>query len=222
MGTKVLRFQGAGVRPVYGPPGRSAASKDPSTGSMGRPIMPSPEPPMNRCLVSRPQPGEYPEPYDRYVGKVPEGHLDEILEAQWEELGCLLEELDDDAAEFRYAEGKWSIKELLGHLVDAERIFAYRLLCLARGDQTPLPGFDENAYVAAANFDARPLESLLEEYDLVRGQTLGLLRGLGEEELERRGTVNGKSVTARAIAFVLAGHELHHLGVLKERYLPSF
>ncbi|MBI4913434.1 MAG: DinB family protein [Acidobacteria bacterium] len=177
---------------------------------------------MNRCLVLRPQPGEYAPYHGRYIEKVPDGNLDEILEAQWEELGCLLEELDDEAAEFRYAEGKWSVKELLGHLVDAERIFAYRMLCVARGDQTPLPGFDENAYVAAANFDAKPLETLLEEYDLVRGQTLGLLRGMGEEELARRGTVNGNSLTARAIAFMLAGHELHHLGVLKEKYLPSF
>ncbi len=172
--------------------------------------------------IPRPKADEYAPYFAQYIGKVPEGDLLEILEAQWEELGCLLEELDDEAAEHRYAEGKWSVKEVLGHILDAERIFAYRLLRIARGDQTPLPGFDENAYVAAANFGARPLESLLEEYDLVRGHTLALLRGLQADSFTRTGISNGKTVSARALAWVIAGHERHHMGVLKEKYLPSF
>ena len=114
------------------------------------------------------------------------------------------------------------MKELLGHLLDAERIFAYRLLCIARGEQASLPGFDEDAYVANAGFGARPLEALLEEYDLVRGSSLALLRGLDEASFGRRGTSNKHPITVRALAWVLAGHELHHMGVLKERYLPSF
>jgi uncharacterized damage-inducible protein DinB len=173
-------------------------------------------------LVTRPAPDEYAPHHAAYISKVPDGDLLETLERQWEELGCLLEELDDEAADFRYAEGKWTVKELLGHLLDAERIFAYRLLCVARGEQAPLPGFDENAYVAHAGFQARPLEALLEEYDLIRGSTLALLRGLDEASLHRRGISNQHPVTARALAWILAGHELHHMGILRERYLPSF
>lgn len=172
--------------------------------------------------IPRPQADEYAAHFTPYISKVPDGDLLETLEAQWEELGCLLEELDDDAAEYRYAEGKWSVKEVLGHILDAERIFAYRLLRIARGDQTPLPGFDENAYVAAANFGARPLENILEEYDLVRGHTLALLRGLATDSFFRTGISNGKSISARALAWVIAGHERHHMAVLKEKYLPSF
>jgi uncharacterized damage-inducible protein DinB len=172
--------------------------------------------------IPRPQADEYAPYFAQYLAKLPSGELLEILEAQWEELGCLLEELDDEAADHRYAEGKWSVKEVLGHILDAERIFAYRLLRIARGDSTPLAGFDENAYVAAANFGARPLESILEEYDLVRGHTLSLLRSLDLACLARMGTSNGKPVSARALAWLIAGHEHHHMGVLKEKYLPSF
>jgi uncharacterized damage-inducible protein DinB len=172
--------------------------------------------------IPRPEAGEYPAHFETYLAKLPPGELLDLLEAQWEELGCLLEELDDAAADHRYAEGKWSVKEVLGHLLDAERIFAYRLLRIARGDTTPLSGWEEDAFVAGANFGARPLESLLEEYDLVRGHTLALLRGLDPSGFARMGTANGKAVSARAIAWVIAGHERHHMMVLKEKYLPSF
>ena len=172
--------------------------------------------------IPRPPTAEYDPYYQTYLAKLPKGELLEILEAQWEELGCLLEELDDAAADYRYAAGKWSVKEVLGHLLDAERIFAYRLLRIARGDATPLAGFDENDYVAAADFGARPLESILEEYDLVRGHTLALIRGLDEGCFLRTGTCNGKAISARALAWIIAGHEHHHMTVLKERYLPSF
>jgi uncharacterized damage-inducible protein DinB len=177
---------------------------------------------MTSSLIPRPSTGEFPPRLAHYIDKVPDGDLLETLEAQWEELGCLLEELDDEAADYRYAEGKWTVKELLGHLLDAERIFAYRILCIARGEQAPLPGWDENAYAANGGFGARPLEALLEEYDLLRGSTLALLRGLDEAGFERRGISNGNPVSARALAWVLAGHELHHMGILRERYLPSF
>jgi len=163
--------------------------------------------------IPRPQADEYAPYFAQYLAKVPDGDLLDLLEAQWEELGCLLEDLDDEAADFRYAEGKWSVKEVLGHILDAERIFAYRLLRIARADPTPLAGFDENAYVAAAGFQARPLESLLEEYDLVRGHTLALLRGLDADCFRRSGTSNGKPVSARALAWLIAGHERHHMGV---------
>lgn len=172
--------------------------------------------------IPRPAPADVPEPLRPYLAALPEGDLLELLEAQCEDLGCLLEGLDDDAADFRYAPGKWSVKEVLGHLLDAERIFGYRILRIARGDQTPLPGFDENAFVAAAEFGARPLESLLDEYDLVRGGTLALLKGLPASSLDRTGSANGRTVSVRLLAWMVAGHERHHAQVLKERYLPSF
>ena len=121
----------------------------------------------------------------------------------------------------RYAPDKWTLKEVLGHMIDDERIFAYRSLCIARGDTHPLESFDENAYVAGANFESRPLKSLLDEYSLVRHSTIALFDSLPAEAWLRRGTVAGYSATVRGLAFHIAGHELHHVGVIRERYLSA-
>lgn len=126
---------------------------------------------------------------------------------------------DDTAAGLTYAPGKWTLKEVLGHLIDDERIFAYRALCVARGDERPLPGFDENEYVAGANFEQRTLADLLAEYRSVRQASIALFASLSDEASLRRGTVNGYSASARGLAFHVAGHELHHLRTLRERYL---
>jgi uncharacterized damage-inducible protein DinB len=126
---------------------------------------------------------------------------------------------DESAAGFTYAPGKWTLKEVLGHLIDDERIFAYRALCVARGDERPLPGFDENEYVAGANFEQRMLADLLAEYRSVRQASIALFASLSDEASLRRGTVNGYSASARGLAFHVAGHELHHLRTLYERYL---
>lgn len=122
---------------------------------------------------------------------------------------------------FRYAEGKWTLKELLGHLIDDERIFAYRLLAVARGEPNELPGFDENLYAAAAEFESRSLDGLLGEYQAVRSATLALLEYLPASAWRRRGRVNGYEASVRGLAFHIAGHELHHLRVVRERYLTA-
>lgn len=120
-----------------------------------------------------------------------------------------------------YAPGKWTLKEVLGHLIDDERIFFYRALCVARGDARPLPGFDENDYVAAASFDARPMQSLLDEYRITRAATVAFFASLTTDQWLRRGIVNGYEASARGLAFHIAGHELHHLRTVRERYLPK-
>jgi uncharacterized damage-inducible protein DinB len=129
--------------------------------------------------------------------------------------------LDDTAARARYAAGKWSVKEVLGHITDAERIFAYRLMRIARGDATPLPGFDENAYVPAGDFDARPLLSLAGEFRALRLSTIALIDGLPLDGWVRMGQVSGASVSARALAYVIVGHVAHHTRILRERYRLS-
>ena len=118
-----------------------------------------------------------------------------------------------------YAEGKWTLKQVLGHLIDDERIFVYRALCVARGDTRPLPGFDEKEYVAGASFEARSMESLIDEYRAVRRATIALFASMTDEQWLRRGIVNGYAASVRGLAFHIAGHELHHLRTVRERYL---
>ena len=118
----------------------------------------------------------------------------------------------------RYAEGKWSVKEMIGHLADAERVVSYRLLRIARGDGTPLPGFDEKAFVSGSHADARDLSDLVDELATVRNATLTLVRSLDDATLANRGTVNEWSLTARGLVFIIAGHFAHHVNILKDRY----
>lgn len=146
----------------------------------------------------------------------------ESLVSQGRDAVALLESLDDDRVrDLRYAPGKWTLKEVVGHLIDDERIFAYRALCIARGDTRALAGFDENQYVAGARFEERPLLTLRTEYEIVRQSTIALFAPLSPEEWLRRGMVNGYEASVRGLAFHVAGHELHHLRVLRERYLGS-
>lgn len=167
----------------------------------------------------RPQDGEY-APYARGdIEQVAGEDIVETLARQAEEVAELLAPLDEGAANFAYAPGKWAVKQVVGHLADDERIYAYRTLCIARGESAPLPGFDENAYMAHAGFERRPLGEILEEYRIVRGATIALFRTFSPEAWLRRGTANGYSVTARGLAFHIAGHELHHLRILREKYL---
>jgi hypothetical protein len=173
---------------------------------------------MSTLLIPRPQADEAATFYQGYVAKVTDDDLGAQLEAQLLEIQQLFEDVTDAAALARYAEGKWSIKEILGHLSDTERIFGYRLLRIARGDATPLSGFDENAYVPAGSFDQRPLATLLEELRVVRLSTVALIEGLPKECWTRRGQANGKAISARALAYIIVGHTAHHLGVLRDRY----
>lgn len=169
--------------------------------------------------IQRPASDEYAPYYGTYIDKVTEPDLEAALGAQRRSTADLLAGLDEARAAHRYAPGKWSLREVIGHLADAERIFAYRLLRIARRDETPMPGFDENTYVPAGEFERRPLSQVAAEYGDVRAATLALLGGLTPEALARRGTASGKPISARALAFIIAGHEKHHIDVIRERYL---
>jgi hypothetical protein len=169
-------------------------------------------------LTIRPGADESVAYYRGYINEVPDGDLIENLMRQSEEARGLLSGLSEEAASRRYAPGKWSVKEVLGHILDTERVMGYRLLRIARGDATPLAGFDQDAFAVAGRFDRRPLGALLAEYAAVRGATIALLRSLEEEDLAHRGTANGNPVSARALAWIISGHERHHLIVVRERY----
>jgi uncharacterized damage-inducible protein DinB len=173
---------------------------------------------MSPLAIPRPASDEAALFYHGYIAEVRGENIAEQLASQLREVEGLFASIGDKAALARYAPGKWSIKEVLGHLSDAERIFGYRLLRVARGDRTPLPGFDENAYVPAGQFDARPLRSLVDEFTAVRQGTLALVQGVPAERWGERGEANGKAISARALAYILVGHVTHHLGVLRERY----
>jgi uncharacterized damage-inducible protein DinB len=169
---------------------------------------------------NRPKTGDYATSYEKYIALVPEGEFLQILETQLREWQRLLGELSEEQADFRYEPGKWSIKEMLGHVSDTERIFAYRLLRIARGDQTPLAGFEQDDYVRMANSAARKRSDLLEEFTAVRRATIALVSSLDGNAWIRRGVANQKEISVTALAFVIAGHERHHRLVLEERYLP--
>lgn len=168
--------------------------------------------------IARPAPDEFFEYYGKYVDLVPGNDALPALRDQIAETARLLKPLDEAKALHRYAPGKWSVKEVVGHLSDAERVFAYRALRMGRGDATPLSGFDEKAYVPAGGFDARPLAEILREYEAVRASSLALFQGMDREALYSRGTANGKQISVRALAWIMAGHELHHRGLLVDRY----
>lgn len=173
---------------------------------------------MNQTLLTQPDLGEFPAYYGVYIEQAAARPLAAALQNQADEVRAVLGGLTPEQAKFRYAEGKWSISELLGHLIDCERIFATRALCIARGEQQPMPGFDENAYVDRAGFDQRSLISLLDEFAAVRTSTLALLNSFTGRDLQQRGTANGGTFTPRAIAWILVGHVLHHMRILRERY----
>lgn len=175
----------------------------------------------SRPRTGRPGPGEYAGYAAADIAAVPGDDAVEALARLEHETLSAFRSLDDAAESgFAYAPGKWTVKQVLGHLIDDERIFAYRLLSVARGEESELPGFDENRYAARAEFERRPLENLLAEYGAVRAATLALLRGLPPLAWTRRGQVNGYACSVRGLAFHIAGHEMHHLRVLRERYQP--
>lgn len=168
--------------------------------------------------ISRPAADEHLEYYAKYIRLVPGEDAMDAMRSQIGDTVRLLQPLDESKALHRYGPGKWSVKEVVGHLADAERVFSHRALRFGRADATPLPGFDEGTYVPAGRFDARPLAELVQEYQAVRASSIALFRGMDEEALLRRGSANGNPISVRALAWILAGHELHHRGILIERY----
>jgi hypothetical protein len=168
---------------------------------------------------TRPAPAEYAPYYGRYITKVADGDVVRMLQDQIAATIPFLRAIPAEKAGHRYAPGKWSIRECIGHLVDTERIFAYRAVRIARNDATPLPGFDENAFVANARFDERSMSSLIDEFETVRRASIAFFDSLVAEEWLRKGTASDNPVSVRALAWIMAGHELHHLEVMKTRYL---
>lgn len=166
----------------------------------------------------RPAPDEYAASHADYVALVPEEDVLSAIEQQSSVTQKLLSGLDESKASFRYEDGKWSVKEVVGHMIDTERILGWRALAIARGDTQPLPGFDENDYVLNAGFDQWRLGDLSEAYALARRSTIVFFRNLPDAAWSRKGTANGFPVTVRGLAWVIAGHERHHLNVLRERY----
>jgi hypothetical protein len=174
---------------------------------------------MTNATATRPQATEYLPYYERYVSLVPEGDILSALTEQLDSTLTLLRSISEERANFRYAPDKWSIKEVVGHVIDGERIFAYRALRFARNDQTPLPGFEQDDYIRNATFDDCKLSDLIDEFEHVRRANLLMFRQLNEEAWARRGIASDAEVSVRALCFIMAGHELHHMNVLKDKYL---
>jgi uncharacterized damage-inducible protein DinB len=172
-----------------------------------------------RWRTERPGADEFAPFYAGYIEGVPLGDLVVTLRTQMDETLALLRGLPEARGDHRYAPGKWSIKDVLGHVCDSERVFAYRLMRIARGDATPLPGFEQDGYVARGDFGSRSLASLTEEFEALRRATIALVSGLDDAAMAHRGSANGVQVSARALAYIIAGHEWHHVQVLRGRYL---
>ncbi len=175
---------------------------------------------MKNYNPGRPDESEYPPYAAKYVDQVAGNDILPALAAQLEEVAALLKPVDERrASEFVYAPGKWTLKQVFGHILDTERVFSYRAMCVARKEPNPLPGFEQEDYVAAGAFNQRTLSSLLEEFRLVRQAAMALLQNLPQEAWMHRGTANKYSVSVRGIAFLVAGHTAHHVKILREKYL---
>lgn len=170
-------------------------------------------------MLSRPKSEEFLPHFQVYVNLVPEGNLLELLKEQSSQIVDQLASVTGEQGAYRYAEGKWSLKEVIGHMADTERIMSYRLLRIARGDTTPLPGFEEQLFVSNAGFDRFTLGELLEDFQNVRKATLSLIRGLDETAWQRMGHYGGGEGSARSLGYIIAGHAIHHLNIINERYL---
>jgi hypothetical protein len=169
----------------------------------------------------KPGSDEYAPYYRTYVSLVPESDIVATLEKQAQETVALLASRNESDGNFSYAPGKWSVREVLGHLIDSERVFSYRVLRIARNDKTPMEGFEQDDYVKYGPFRRSTLAALVEEFQSVRLATLSLLRGLDEDSWVRRGVANKNEVSVRGIAYIIAGHELHHRKILQEKYLAQ-
>ena len=171
-------------------------------------------------MLSRPNADEYFEYYGKYIARVPDGDVRDHMRTQLSETISLLSGVADAKAEKAYAAGKWTLKEALLHMSDAERVFGYRMLRIARGDATPLPGFEQDEWVPHSCANKRLMANLVMEFAAVRASTLALMDSLSPEAWLRKGTASGHSISARALAYIAAGHERHHLTIIRERYLP--
>jgi len=173
---------------------------------------------MTKLMLPQAAPDEAAPFYGEFLSAFPDGRVGMHLEAQASELAGLCTGLSESGAMFQYASGKWTIKEVIGHLLDTERVFAYRLLRISRGDPTELPAFDEKSYVPAGQFNRRGIAELVSEFRLQRASTLALVNGVPPSAWTRQSTANGFRTSARALVYIILGHTAHHLVVLRERY----
>lgn len=169
--------------------------------------------------MKRPLRGDYAPYYETYVGKVDGQDIIAALKRQHQGTQKLFENVPESRGEYRYAEGKWSLKEVIGHMIDTERVMAYRAYCFSRNESQALPGFEQDDYIAAGNSQDRALKDLLHEFRVLREANIAMAEGFAEEMLDRKGTASGCGVTVNALLYIIAGHELHHLKIIKERYL---
>lgn len=169
--------------------------------------------------VVKPQKEEYDPYYERYVSLVDESNLVDTLAAQVAEIETMFRSIPEDRGTFAYADGKWTIKELFSHLIDGERMFMYRIFRIARGDKTPIEGFEQDGYIENSHANTRTFIDLTAEFTALRNANVHFFRNLREDDWLRTGTANNAEISVRALAFIMAGHIRHHVAILKERYL---
>ena len=172
-------------------------------------------------MIDRPSQAEFASFYAGYVSLVPEADIMSVLEGQADDVRLQTRAFIPKREEFRYAPGKWSVRQVLGHVTDAERVFGFRAFCFSRGDENALPGFEQDDYVARASFDRCSLADLVKEFGQLREANLTVLRRLDDTAWRRMGTASGKPVSVRALAYIMAGHVRHHLHVLSTRYAET-
>jgi uncharacterized damage-inducible protein DinB len=172
-------------------------------------------------MIKRPLRGEYDPYFDRYLSLIPDGELIQLLEKGVANTRDVLKGVSEERGDHRYAEDKWTIKQVLGHMIDTERIFCARALRIARGDQTPMPGYDQELLVREGGFENRSLAGLLNEFEVVRTATISLFASISDEHSCRSGTAWDKTLSARAVGWILVGHEIHHRNVIREKYLAE-
>lgn len=172
--------------------------------------------------INKPKQGDYPVYFEKYYSNIPDGSdiLELFTQSNFDTID-LVTSLDGETLEYRYAEGKWNIPEIIQHLMDSERVFAYRALRIARGDKSENPGYDENIYAANSNATNRNMIDMVREFSLLRASTIELFKSFSEEALLKVGFANGYEVTPAALAYAIVGHERHHVSVIEDKYLPK-
>lgn len=172
-------------------------------------------------MILRPSDAEYPDFYSGYIALVPDGDVVKFLKKQKRLFIGLIDAIPEDRLLYRYAEGKWTIKQIVGHVIDTERIMAYRALVFSRGERQAIPGFNENEYVERASFNKKDIQVLIREFDKLRESNLALIQNFNDDMMERKGNANDFFFSVRAIVYIIAGHVEHHINVIRNRYLNN-
>lgn len=172
-------------------------------------------------MITKPTDAEYPDFYSGYIALVPDGDVIKFLKKQKRMFTGLIDSIPEEQLLYRYAEGKWTIKQIVGHVIDTERIMAYRALVFSRGERQPIPGFNENEYVGRASFNQKDVQDLIQEFAKLRESNLALIQNLNGDMIERKGNANDFFFSVRAIVYIIAGHVEHHINVIKSKYLSN-